>query len=172
MGHPARSLIRYTRLFGALQQDGNRAFARIGHEAYQAGRAGVQVDAVRLHEKRIASGHVERFDAGVTADNETPSFSLPVEAPRGTRRQLEPFNREVRTGNEKRPFVSEPDRVSLDVGGPSVRGRDSILDVKGTLPTVIEKTKRGVAALLDFCDHEPRANRVDRASGHENGIPA
>src|SRR5206468_3713058 len=118
------------------------------------------------------SGHVERFDAGVTAEKETPGFSLPVEAPSGIRRQLDPFKREVRTGNEKRPFVGEPNRVSLDMGWPSVRGRDCILDVKGTLPTVIEKTKRGVAALLDFCDDEPRANRVDRARGHENGIPA
>ena len=165
-------MIRCARLSGALQQDGNRAFARICHEAYQAGRAGVHVDAVRLHEKSIASGHVERFDAGVTAEKETPGFSLPVEAPSGIRRQLDPFKREVRTGNEKRPFVGEPNRVSLDMGWPSVRGRDCILDVKGTLPTVIEKTKRGVAALLDFCDHEPRANRVDRAGGHKNGIPA
>jgi hypothetical protein len=62
--------------------------------------------------------------------------------------------------------------VSLDLSWPGVRGRDCILDVKGTLPTVIEETKRGVAALLDFRDDEPRADGVDRAGGHENGIPA
>ena len=58
------------------------------------------------------------------------------------------------------------------MGWSSVRGRDCILDVKGALPAVIEETKRGVASLLDFCDDEPRADRVDRAGRHENGIPA
>ena len=160
------------RLSGASQQDGNRVFARVGHEAYQAGRAGVQVDAVRLYEKSIARCHVERCGVGITTENEKPGFSLPVEAPRGIRRQLDPLKHEVRTGNEKRPLVSEPDRVSLDMSWPGVRRRDCILDVKGTLPTVIEETKRGVAALLDFRDDEPRADRVDRAGGHENGISA
>ena len=160
------------RLSGASQQDGNRVFARVCHEAYQAGRAGVQANAVGLHEESIASAHVERVGAGVTAENEKPSFSLPVEAPSGIRRQLNPLKHEVRTGNEQRPFVSQLIRVSLDMSWPSVRGRDCILDVKGTLPPVIEETKRGVAALLNFCDDEPRADRVDRASGHEDGIPA
>ena len=160
------------RLSGASQQDANRVFARVCHEAYQAGRAGVHADAVGLHEESIASAHVERFGTGVAAENEKPGFSLPVEAPRGIRRQLDPLKHEVRTGNEQRPFVSEPARVSLDMGWPSIRGRNCILDVQGTLPPVIEETKRGVAALLDFRDDEPRADRVDRAGGHENGIPA
>jgi hypothetical protein len=155
-----------------LQEIGDRDFARVGHEAYQAGRASVQTEAIGLHKESIASGHVARCGATVTVKNEKPGFSLPVEAPSGIRRQFDPFNHEVRTGNEQRPFVSEPDRTSLDMSWPSVRGRDCVLDVKGALPPVIEETKRGVAALLDFCDDEPRADRVDRAGGHENGIPA
>ena len=165
-----RSVICCARLSGASQQDGNRAFARVCHEAYQAGRASVQTDAIGLHKESIASGHVERFGADVTVKNEKPSFSLPVEAPSGIRRQLDPLNHEVRTGNEKRPFVSEPDRASLDMSWPSISGRDCVLDVKAALPPVIEETKRSVAALLDFRDDEPRADRVDRAGRHENGV--
>ena len=168
----ARSLICCARLSGASQQDGNRDFSRVGHEAYQAGRAGLQTDAIGLHKESIAGGHVERFGAGVTVKNEKPSFSLPVEAPSGIRWQLDPLKHEVRTGNEQRPFVSQPIRVSLDMSWPGVRSRDCILDVKGTLPTMIEETKRGVAALLYFRDDEPRADRVNRTGGHENGIPA
>jgi hypothetical protein len=130
----------------------------------------VQVDTVRLYEKSIARVHVERCGVGISAENEKPGFSLPVEAPRGIRRQLDPLKHEVRTGNEQRPFVSEPDRASLDMSWPSVRGRDCILDVKGALPPVIEETKRGVAALLDFSDDEPRPDGVDRAGRHENGV--
>jgi len=168
----ARSLICCATLSGASQQDGDRVCARICHEAYQAGWAGAQDDAVGLHEESIASAHVGRFGTGATAENEKPSFSFPVEAPSGIRRQLDPLNHEVRTGNEQRPFVSELNRVSLDMGWSSVRGGDCILDVQGTLPTVIEETKRDIAALLDFRDDEPRADRVDRTGGHENGIPA
>jgi hypothetical protein len=130
----------------------------------------VQTDAIGLHKESIASGHVERFGAAVTVKNEKPSFSVPVEAPSRIPRQLDPLKHEVWTGNEHRPFGGELNRVSLDVSWPSLGGRDCILDVQGALPTMIEETKRGVAALLDFCDDEPRADGMDRAGRHENGI--
>src|SRR5207253_8827754 len=60
------------------------------------------------------------FGACPTAETEKPSFSLSVEAPSGIRRQLDPLNHEVGTGNEQRPFVSELNRVSLDTGWSSV----------------------------------------------------
>jgi hypothetical protein len=46
-------------LSDALQQAGDRVATGVRREAHHAGRAGVNVDAVRLHENGIASGNVE-----------------------------------------------------------------------------------------------------------------
>ena len=105
-----------------------------------------------------------------TADNKKPSFSFCCHVPRGVRRQLDPFENEVRTGNEKSPFVGESIRLYLEMGWSGVRHRDCAFDMKITLPAVIEQTKRRVAALLDFCNDEPRADRVNRSGGHENNV--
>ena len=58
----------------------------------------------------------------------------------------------------------------LEIGRSGVRHRDCVLDVKFTLPTVIEQTKCRVAALLDFRDDESRADRVDRSGRDENDV--
>jgi hypothetical protein len=58
----------------------------------------------------------------------------------------------------------------LKINWSGVRHRDGAFDVKFTLPTVIEQTECRVAALLEFCNYEARANRVNRSSGHENDV--
>ena len=42
--------------------------------------------------------------------------------------------------------------------------------MKFTPPTMIEETKRHVAALLEFCDNKPGADRVDRPGGDEDNV--
>jgi hypothetical protein len=53
-----QSLICCATLSGASQQVGDRVFARVCHEAYQAGRASLQTEAIGLYKESIASGHV------------------------------------------------------------------------------------------------------------------
>ena len=132
--------------------------------------AGVYVDAVRLRENGVACGNVERSGAGAAAENEKPSLAFRLQAPGGVWRQIDPFEHEMRIGNEKRPFVGEPVRLHLEIGRSGVRHRDCVFDVKFTLPAVIEQTKRRIAALLDFRNDEPCADRVDRSGGHENNV--
>ena len=114
--------------------------------------------------------NVERSGASAAAENEKPGLSVRFQAPGGVWRQIDLFEHEMRIGNEKRPFVGEPVRLHLEIGRSGVRNRHCVFDMKFTLPAVIEQTKRRVAALLDFRNDEPRANRVDRPGGHEDDV--
>ena len=93
-----------------------------------------------------------------------------LQRPSGVWRQIDPFEHEVRIGDEKRPFVGEPLRSHLKLGRSGVCHRDCVFDVKFTLPAVIEQTERRVAALLDLRNDEPCADRVNRSGGHGNDI--
>ena len=46
---------------------------------------------------------------------------------RGARRQFDPFEREVRVGYQKRPFIREPLRFEVNVGRPRVCHGDGVL---------------------------------------------
>ena len=148
----------------------NRADARVRHEAHHAGRAGVNVDAVRLSENGIGCGNVERSGDGTAAQDEKPGLSFRLQAPSGVWRQIDPLEHEVGAGDEKRPFVGEPVRSHPKMGRSGVCHRDCAFDVKLTLAAVIEQAERCVAALLDLCDDEPGADRVNRSGGHENDV--
>ena len=164
------SCIHCPRLSDALQQVRNWATARVCRKAHHADRAGVYIDAVRLHENGVACGNVERSGTGSAAENETPRLSGGFLRPRGIRSQIDPFEYEVWAGNEKHPFCRKLVWLHLKISGSGVRHRDGAFDVKFTLPTVIEQTECRVAPLLEFCNYEARANRVNRSSGHENDV--
>ena len=93
-----------------------------------------------------------------------------------SRHQVEFGARSIRSNTkcelETRSVRSSVSRVRCapEIGRAGVRHRNCVLDVKLTLPAVIEKTKRRVAALLDLRNHEPCTDRVDRSGGHENGV--
>ena len=85
------SCIPCVRLSEALQQVWNRADTRVRHEAHQADRADVYVDAIRLRENGVAYGNVERSGASTTTDNEKPGLLFRFQAPSGVWRQIDPF---------------------------------------------------------------------------------
>ena len=132
--------------------------------------AGVYVDAVRLRKNGIARGNVERSGDGAAAENEKPSLSFRFQTPSGIWRQIDPFEYEVRVGNEKPPFGGKLARSHLKISRSGVRHRDGVFDVKFTLPPVIEQTECRVAPLLKFCNDEAGANRVNRSGRHENDV--
>ena len=70
--------IRRARLCEAPQQVRNRADAGVRHEADHAGRAGVDVDAVRLRENGIACGNVERSGDGAAAREREARSLVPL----------------------------------------------------------------------------------------------
>ncbi len=92
------------------------AAARVRHEGHQADGAGVYVDAVRLHENGVTYGNVERSGASATAENEKPSLAVRSQAPSGVWRQIDLFEHQCGTGNEKSPFVGEPVRLHPEIG--------------------------------------------------------
>ena len=114
--------------------------------------------------------NVERSGASAAAENEKPGLAVRFQAPSGVWRQIDPFEHEMRIGNEKSPFVGEPVRLHQEIGRSGVRNRHCVFDVKFTLPAVIEQTKRRIAALLDFRNYEPRSDRVYRPGGHEDDV--
>jgi hypothetical protein len=95
------------------------AAARVRHEGHHADGAGVYVDAVRLHENGVTYGNVERSGASATAENEKPSLAVRSQAPSGVWRQIDLFEHQCGTGNEKSPFVGEPVRLHPEIGRSS-----------------------------------------------------
>ena len=151
------------RLRETLQQMWNRAAARVRHEAHHAAGAGMYLDAVRLREKGIARDNIERSGDGTAAENEKPSLSFRFQTPRGIWRQIDPLEYEMRAGNEQPPFGGKLARPHLKISRSGVRHHDGVFDVKFTLPAGIEQTERRIAALLEFCNDETGANRVNRS---------
>ena len=83
---------------------------------------------------------------------------------------LDPFECEVWIGSKKPPLGGKLVRSRLKISRSGVRGQDGVFDVKLTIPTVIEQAERRVAPLLEFCDDEAGANRVNCRSRHENDV--
>ena len=79
------SYIHCAQLSDALQQVRNRAAASVRCEAHHAGRAGANVDAVRLRENGITSDNVERSGDSTAAENEKPGLSFRFQTPSGIR---------------------------------------------------------------------------------------
>src|ERR1041385_2655038 len=76
----------------------------------------------------------------------------------------------MRAGNEKRPFGRNWFRLYPEFRRPRVRHGYCAFDVKFARASVIEQPKRGVAALLEFGDDEPRADCVYLSGRHVNEI--
>ncbi len=51
-----------------------------------------------------------------------------------------------------------------------MRRRNRAIEMKITLPAVVEQAKRGIAALLDLGDHQPGADGMDGAGGNRNDV--
>ena len=163
--------IRCAWLREALQQVRNRADARVRHEARpcRSGRRGCRRGpTARKWHRRWQRRTIRR--RAPPLENEKPGLSFRFQAPSGVWRQIDPFEHEVGIGDEQRSFVGEPVRPHLKLGRSGVRHRDRAFDVKLTLPAVIEQAERRVAALLDLCDDEARADRVNRSGGHGNDV--
>ena len=111
----------------------NRAAARVRHEAHHADGAGVNVDAVRLREKGVARDNVKRSSDSTAAENEKPGLSFSFQTPRGIWRQIDPFEYEVWTGNEKPPLGGKLVRSRLKISRSGVRDHDGVFDVKLTI---------------------------------------
>ena len=54
--------------------------------------------------------------------------------------------------------------------GPAVAAATALSSVKFALPAVVEQPERGVAALLDFREHDAGADRVDSPGGNEDDV--
>ena len=70
---------------------------------------------------KTASPMVTSNDPGAsaTAENEKPSLAVRSQAPSEVWRQIDPFEHECGTGNEKSPFVGEPVRLHPEIGRSS-----------------------------------------------------
>src|SRR5882757_882651 len=76
----------------------------------------------------------------------------------------------MRIGDEDGSFVGKPDRWRLQFNRSSIGDGDCTFDMKFTTAAIVEQPERRVTVLLDLCNHQPGANRVDRASGHTYDI--
>ena len=140
------SCIHCARLFEALQQVRSLAAAGIRYEAHHADGAGVYVDAVRLHENGVTYDNVERSGASATAENEKPGLAVRFQAPSGVWRQIDLFEHEIRTGNEKSPFVGEPVRLHPEIG----RSSGSRLSIASYGRKLVTAGRRGQAGSTCF----------------------
>src|SRR5713226_9558661 len=103
-------------------------------------------------------------------ENEEPCLSLCFQAPGGGRRQIDLFEHEMCIRHQKRPRVGELGWCGPEIGRPGIRHRNCALDVKLTLPIIIEKTEGRVAALLDLRDYDSRTDRMDRPGWHKDNV--
>ena len=115
-------------------------------------------------------GNVERSGASATAENEKPGLSFRFQIPGGIRCQIDALKYEVWVGNKQPPFGGELVRMHFKISRPGVRHQDGVFDVELAMPARIEQAECGVAALLEFCNDEAGANRMNRSAGNENNI--
>ena len=119
--------------------------------------------------------------ASPAATSNDPAIALPLRTssqvsrsasrtPIGIWRQIDAFEDEMRVGNKESALCGKLVRLHLKIGRPGVRHHDSVFDVKFALATVIKQTERRVASLLELCDDQTRANRVNRSCRHENDV--
>ena len=143
---------------------------RYASRALQATRSDLEARLVRFDEDRFADERVHQPDLGVSFDDQEPGLSLRVELPVRIRRQIDPLKNEIRAGDEQRSGIGQAPRNRLTCGRSRICRRHGVVHVDFALPTMIEQTIRRVAALLDFGQHESRADGVDGAGRDEDDI--
>src|SRR5437867_9144568 len=72
--------------------------------------------------------------------------------------------------DENRPFIREAGRIGWRSKRPRVGNGYAIVDVQFTRSVIIEQAERGVAALLNFGQHDAGAEGVNGAGGDEDDI--
>src|SRR6266536_190386 len=72
--------------------------------------------------------------------------------------------------DENRPFIREAGRIGWGSKRPRVGNGYAIVDVQFTVSVIVEQTERGVAALLNFGQHDAGAESVDGAGRDEDDI--
>jgi hypothetical protein len=90
------------------------------------------------------------------------------EEPIRRRWQIEPLEHKVGVVSEYSPMLRAPARSWLNDGRPTVCHRNGVSDVKFPLAAEVEQAKRCIRALLDFCKHEPRTDRMNRARRNQH----
>ena len=123
-----------------------------------------------FHEDRFADERIHQPDLGVPSDNQEPGLPLGVERPARIRRQVDPLENEIRAGDEQGSGIGQTPLDRLTCGRPRICRRDGIVHVDFALPAMVEQTIRRVAALLDFGQHESRADGVDGAGRDKDDI--
>src|SRR5258706_9134018 len=73
-------------------------------------------------------------------------------------------------GDEQGSGIGEAPLNGLAFSQSCMRGRHGVVDVKFSLPAVVEKAEGHVASLLDLGNHESRADGMNRTSWHENDV--
>jgi hypothetical protein len=158
------------RLVELSQQARIRVRPEIGQQSRNTIGPDSETRVVRFQKDCFADKRVHWSDPGMSLDEQDPGFLLGMQLPIRTWRQLDPLENEMRAGNEHGSRVGQTARNRLTLCRPRGRRRDGVVQVDFALPAMIEKAKRRVAALLDFSQHESRADGVDRASRDEDDI--
>src|SRR6185312_2290654 len=74
------------------------------------------------------------------------------------------------TRDENRPFLREAGRTGWKPNRVRVGNGDRIVYVQFAPSAIVEQAERGIAALLNFCQHNASAKSVDCARRDENDI--
>src|SRR5206468_12022491 len=72
--------------------------------------------------------------------------------------------------DENRPFIREAGRIGWRSKRPRVGNGYAIVDVQFTRSVIVEQAERGVAALLNFGQHDAGAESMDGAGRDEDDI--
>lgn len=144
--------------------------AQVGHKSLQAVRPDLDAGAVRFQEDGLTDEHGPQPDSRIALEDQEPGLVLGTVLPARFRREDDPLQDEMRTGNEHGSSLGKAPRNGLAFSRPSIRCGHGVFDVKLPLSTMVEKAERRVASLLDLRDHESRADGMDHASGDENDV--
>src|SRR5260370_38959044 len=87
-----------------MQEVGDRFWARIGQQGFQAIASNLEADAIRLEENCFAGERVHRSDPSVALEEEDPGLDLHIELPARFRGEIDPFKAEMRARDEQGPM--------------------------------------------------------------------
>src|ERR1700730_18446866 len=153
-----------------VQQARTRLRAQIGQQTFPAVGPNLDAGGVRFQEDGFTDEHGPQPGPGVALEDKDPGFVLCMELPVRLRREVDPLKDEMWAGDEQGSGIGKAPRNGLAFSRPRIRGRHGVVYVKFPLPTMVEKAERRVASLLDLCNHESRADGMDRAGWDENDV--
>jgi hypothetical protein len=155
-----------------VQQARTRLRARIGQQTFQAVGSNLDAGAVRFQEDGFTDeyGPQPDPDPDVALEDKDPGLALCMELPIRFRREVDPLKDEMWAGDEQGSGIGKAPRNGLAFSRPRIRYRHGVVYVKFPLSTMVEKAERRVASLLDLCNHESRADGMNRAGWDENDV--